>query len=41
MIRLMEVLLDAGTTVNAWSARNIHQVLLARFRISEQMTCAK
>jgi hypothetical protein len=32
MIRLMEVLLDAGTTINAWSARNIHQILLGRFR---------
>jgi hypothetical protein len=37
MIRLMEVLIDAGTTINAWSARNIHQVLLGRFRISEQI----
>jgi len=37
MIRLMEVLIDAGTTVNAWSARNIHQVLIGRFRISEQI----
>src|SRR5208283_4541937 len=36
MIRLMEVLIDAGTTINAWSARNIHQILLERFRISEQ-----
>ena len=35
MIRLMEVLLDAGTTINAWSARQIHETLLARFRISE------
>jgi hypothetical protein len=37
MIRLMEVLIDAGTTVNAWNARTIHQVLLGRFRISEQI----
>ena len=37
MIRLMEVLLDAGTTINAWSARHIHEILLARFRISEQI----
>jgi DNA-binding PadR family transcriptional regulator len=36
MIRLMEVLLDAGAKINGWSARHIHQVLLARFRISEQ-----
>ena len=34
MIRLMEVLIDAGTTINPWSARNIHQILLERFRIS-------
>jgi hypothetical protein len=37
MIRLMEVLIDAGSTINAYSARNIHQVLLERFRISEQV----
>jgi hypothetical protein len=37
MIRLMEMLLDAGTTIHAWSARNIHETLLARFRISEQI----
>jgi hypothetical protein len=36
MIRLMEVLIDAGTTISAFSARNIHQTLLERFRISEQ-----
>jgi hypothetical protein len=36
MIRLMEVLIDAGATINARSARNIHQILLERFRISEQ-----
>ena len=36
MIRLMEVLLDAGTRINGWSARHIHQSLLGRFRISEQ-----
>jgi hypothetical protein len=35
IIRLMEVLLDAGTKINGWSARYIHQTLLARFRISE------
>lgn len=35
MIRLMEVLLDAGAGINGWSARHIHQVLLGRFRISE------
>jgi hypothetical protein len=36
MIRLMEVLLDAGTKVNGWSARHIHEVLLTRFRISDR-----
>jgi hypothetical protein len=36
MIRLMEVLLDAGTKINGWSARHIHEVLLGRFRISDQ-----
>jgi hypothetical protein len=36
MIRLMEVLMDAGTTIHAFSARQIHQILLERFRISEQ-----
>jgi len=36
MIRLMEVLLDAGTKISGWSARHIHQVLLARFRISDE-----
>jgi hypothetical protein len=36
MIRLMEVLIDAGSTINASSARRIHQILLERFRISEQ-----
>jgi len=35
MIRLMEVLLDAGTRINGWRARDIHKALLARFRISE------
>ena len=35
IIRLMEVLLDAGTKINGWSARNIHQTLIARFRISD------
>jgi hypothetical protein len=37
MIRLMEVLLDAGSTINAYNARTIHQILLERFRISEQV----
>ena len=36
MIRLMEVLIDAGATINGWSARNIHRILLEHFRISEQ-----
>ena len=35
IIRLMEVLLDAGTKINGWSARNIHQTLITRFRISD------
>jgi hypothetical protein len=35
MIRLMEVLLDAGVGINGWSARQIHEVLLGRFRIPE------
>jgi hypothetical protein len=36
MIRLMEVLLDAGVGINGWSARHIHEVLLGRFRISQE-----
>ncbi len=36
MIRLMGVLIDAGTTIDAFSTRRIHQILLERFRISEQ-----
>jgi hypothetical protein len=36
MIRLMEVLLDAGSKINGWSARQIHHNLLAHFRISEE-----
>jgi DNA-binding PadR family transcriptional regulator len=35
MIRLMEVLLDAGAGMDGWSARHIHQVLLGRFRITQ------
>ena len=35
IIRLMEVLLDAGTKINGWSARNIHQTLITRFRITD------
>jgi DNA-binding PadR family transcriptional regulator len=35
MIRLMEILLDTGTRISGWSSRQIHQALLARFRISE------
>ncbi len=34
MIRLMEVLLDAGMAINGCSARQIHAVLLGRFRLS-------
>jgi hypothetical protein len=36
MIRLMEVLLDAGSTISAYRARDIHRILLERFRMSEQ-----
>jgi hypothetical protein len=36
MIRLMEVMIDAGSSINAYSARNIHGILLERFRLSEQ-----
>lgn len=36
MIRLMEVLIDAGSSINAYSARYIHRILLERFRLSEQ-----
>jgi len=36
MIRLMEILLDGGTKISGWSSRQIHQALLARFRISEK-----
>jgi len=36
MIRLMEVLLDAGVGINGWSASHIHEVLLGRFRISAE-----
>lgn len=34
MIRLMEVLLDAGAGIDGCSSRHIHEVLLGRFRIS-------
>jgi len=36
MIRLMEVLLDAGARIDGWSSRYIHQILLGRFHISGQ-----
>ena len=36
MIRLMEVLLDAGSTIHAYRSRDIHRIILERFRISEQ-----
>jgi hypothetical protein len=36
MIRLMQVLLDAGSTIQAYRSRDIHRILLERFRISEQ-----
>jgi hypothetical protein len=34
MIRLMEVLLHAGTTVAGWRAAQIHHAVLAQFRLS-------
>jgi hypothetical protein len=36
MIRLMEVLLHAGTAIGGWSARRIHEVLLEKFGVSGQ-----
>jgi hypothetical protein len=36
MIRLMEVLIDPGSTIHAYRSRDIHRILLERFRISEQ-----
>jgi hypothetical protein len=36
MIRLMEVLIDAGSTIHAYRSRDIHRILLEHFRISEQ-----
>jgi hypothetical protein len=36
MIRLLEVLLHAGTAVGGWSARHIHAVLLDRFALTAQ-----
>ncbi len=36
MIRLMEILLDAGTKLGGWSARQMHEALLARFRLSPE-----
>jgi hypothetical protein len=34
MIRLMDVMLHAGSKIHGWNARHIHQMLLERFRIS-------
>lgn len=36
MIRLLEVLLHAGTAVGGWSAKHIHAVLLDRFMLTPQ-----
>jgi len=36
MIRLMEVLLHAGTQLGGWRARQLHQALLAHFGLSAQ-----
>ena len=36
IIRLLEVLLHAGNNLGAWSARQIHQVVLQSFQISEK-----
>ena len=35
MIRLMEVLLHAGTLVSGWRTRQIHNPILTPFQISE------
>ena len=34
IIRLMEVLLHGGTTVGGWTAKQIHQAVLATFQLS-------
>ena len=34
MIRLMEVLLDGGTTVGGWTAKQIHAAVLTTFQLS-------
>ena len=36
MIRLMEVLLHAGTTVGGWRAQQIHEVILTSFGLSDK-----
>jgi hypothetical protein len=36
MIRLLQVLLHAGTTVGGWSAQHLHEVILASFGMSAQ-----
>ncbi|HKV42955.1 MAG TPA: hypothetical protein VJX67_27425, partial [Blastocatellia bacterium] len=35
MIRLMEVMLHAGTTVGGWTAKQIHEAILGRFQLVE------
>ncbi|TCG02858.1 hypothetical protein BZM27_52720 [Paraburkholderia steynii] len=36
MIRLMQVLLHAGTTVGGWRAQQLHEVLLTSFGLSDK-----
>ncbi len=36
MIRLMQVLLHAGTTVGGWRAQQLHEVILTSFGLSDQ-----
>ena len=36
VIRLLEVLLHGGTHVGGWTAKEIHQAVLATFRLSER-----
>jgi hypothetical protein len=35
MIRLMQVLLHAGTTVGGWRAQQLHEVLVTSFGLSD------
>ena len=36
MIRLMEVLMHAGTRISGWSAKQIHEAVLASFQLTEK-----